>query len=84
MGIEIGSTLDFEVKHLSSSSIVNEEHGEFISRFRNCEFISGVQDSYYHVARVDSALGAAFKVEVLFGLASQLQFEGNGGSREGG
>ena len=72
LGLEIRGAFHFEIKYLSGTGVVRKEHGEFVSRFRNCEFISGVQDFDYHVTRSDSALGVASKVVVLFGLAFQL------------
>ena len=82
LGLEIRGVFHFEVKYLSGTSVVRKEHGEFRSGFLDCEFISGVQDFDYHVTWSDSALGVAFKVVVLFGLAFQLQFEGDCWSRE--
>ena len=44
--------------------------------------MSGVQNSNQGVTRVDNVVGAAFKVEILLGLSSEFQPEGDRGSGE--
>ena len=70
------------MEHLSQASVVNKKHHQCFSTNRHSKFISGIQNPYQGVTRVDNVVGATFKVEILLGLSSEFQPEGNRGSGE--
>lgn len=73
---------DFQVEHLSRASVVNKKYHQRFSTNRHSKFMSGVQNPNQGLARVDNVVGATFKVEILLGLSSEFQPEGNRGSGE--
>ncbi|KAL9985053.1 hypothetical protein ACROYT_G007410 [Oculina patagonica] len=80
--VERRGIFDFELKNLSRVSVVDKEYHQSSSTNRHREFTPGVQNPYQDATRVDNVGGVTLEVEVLLGLASEFQLEGNRRSGE--